>query len=394
MHTTRPLRDIPKPEFDSELNTVIVELEKLREKRLVGSVPPYVFFQMKSIFQVLESLGSNRIEGNRTTISEYAEKIISGVEPEKDEQMREILNIERAIDFLEKHVQPGTPITRAILSEAHRTITHDLTPPPKGEGSRSPGAYRTELVTIKNSHAVLSEHVAIPEHMDELFAFINDSYATQYHLLVMAIAHHRLTVIHPFDNGNGRLVRMLTYAQLLQQGFSVKAGRILNPAAIFCDNRDTYYDMLAKADTGTDAGVLAWCQYVLQGLAREIKKIDNLLDRNYLCNEILLPVLDRALRNKYVTPEEFAVLRFVVAQSKDMVLRAGDLKSLLGEAVSLRRTRFINRLLEKKLVRPIEKGGRIYTVSFFGNFLFREVNQLLVEKGFVPKFLNENTDSL
>lgn len=385
----RNVNDIPQPSFDSELNTVIVELEKLREKRLHGNVPPYVFFQLKDIFQALESLGSNRIEGNRTTVSEYAEKIIAGVSPENDESMREISNIEKAIDFLEKNIKPGTPITRAIISELHKIIVEGLTLPPHGEGSTSPGSFRKHNVKINKSDVVTTEHNLVPYDSDELFNFINAEYATQYHLLVIAIAHHRLTVIHPFDNGNGRLVRMLTYAQLIQQGFNVKSGRILNPTAIFCDNRDKYYDMLAVADTGTDEGVLEWCLYVLKGLAREIEKIDKLLNRVFLIEEILLPMLDRSLKNRYITSDEFALLQFVVNKSEDMVIRSGDLRKILGIQSPVQRSRIISRLIEKKMLRPIEEGGRIYTISFFGNFLFREVTQLLIEKGFVPESLNK-----
>lgn len=385
----RNVNDIPQPSFDSELNTVIVELEKLREKRLHGNVPPYVFFQLKDIFQALESLGSNRIEGNRTTVSEYAEKIIAGVSPENDESMREISNIEKAIDFLEKNIKPGTPITRAIISELHKIIVEGLTLPPHGEGSISPGSFRKHNVKINKSDVVTTEHNLVPYDSDELFNFINAEYATQYHLLVIAIAHHRLTVIHPFDNGNGRLVRMLTYAQLIQQGFNVKSGRILNPTAIFCDDRDKYYNMLAVADTGTDEGVLEWCLYVLKGLAREIEKIDKLLNRVFLIEEILLPMLDRALKNRYITSDEFALLQFVVNKSEDMVIRSGDVRKILGIQSPVQRSRIISRLIEKKMLRPIEEGGRIYTISFFGNFLFREVTQLLIEKGFVPESLNK-----
>lgn len=380
---------IPTPAFDSELNTVIVELEKLREKRLHGTVPPYVFFQLKEIFQALESLGSNRIEGNRTTVSEYAEKIIAGVTSDTDEAMREIVNIERAINFLEDQVKPGTGITRAILSEVHKIIVDGLTPPPTGEGSNSPGAYRHHNVTIQHSQVLTTDHVAVPAEIERLFAFVNDEYATQYHLLVIAIAHHQLTMIHPFDNGNGRVVRMLTYAQLLQQGFSIKSGRILNPTAIFCDNRDNYYDMLARADEGTDEGILVWCLYVLKGLAREIEKIDKLLNRTYLRDEILLPMLQRSLKNKYVTEEEYVILRYIVQQSDEMVVRSGELKKLIGVESPVQRSRIIGRLMEKKMLQPIEKGGRVYTICFFGNYLFRELTQLLIEKGFVPESLNK-----
>jgi|SRR3989338_1587034 len=386
----RNIKDIPEPAFGSELNTVIVELEKLREKHLRGTVPPYVFFQLKDIFQTLESLGSTRIEGNRTTVSEYAEKIIAGVLPDKDESMREITNLDKAIDFIEENIKPGTPITRAIISEIHKIVVEDLTPSPDGEGSRAPGAYRDHKVEIQNSKVETTEHVLVPVESEELFDFINGEYATQYHLLVIALAHHRFTVVHPFDNGNGRVVRMLTYAQLLQQGFSVKSGRILNPTAIFCDNRDTYYDMLARADEGSDEALLDWCLYVLKGLAREIEKIDNLLNRIYLRDEILLPMLDRALDNRYITDDEFILLQYVVRTSDDMTIRAGDVERLLGVSSAVQRSRIISRLLEKEMLKPIENGGRIYTISFFGNYLFREVTQLLIEKNFVPESLNKN----
>ncbi len=390
MNKIRTLKDIPKPAFDSELNTVIVELEKLREKRLTGTVPLHVFFQLKNIFQGLESLGSTRIEGNRTTISEYAEKIIAGVTPDTDETMREIVNIDSAIDFLETNIKSGTLITRAVISEVHKIIVDNLTPQPDGEGSKYPGTYRNHNVKINHSDVQTTDHVFIQEQSEELFAFVNGSYATQYHLLVIAIAHHRLAVIHPFDNGNGRVVRMLTYAQLLQQGFNVKSGRILNPTAIFCDNRDEYYSMLAKADTGTDEGILEWCLYVLKGLAREIEKIDRLLNKEYLQNEILLPMLVRSLKNKYITDNEYILLRYIVQQSDDMVIRAGDLEKLLGVTLPVQRTRIINKLLEKNMLKAIKTGGRIYTISFFGNYLFREITQLLIEKGFVSESLNKN----
>ncbi|UZV66575.1 hypothetical protein [Pasteurella multocida] len=52
------------PSFDSDLIDVLTELEKLRTLRLSGDVHPVIFLQLKSIFHMLESLGSARIEGN------------------------------------------------------------------------------------------------------------------------------------------------------------------------------------------------------------------------------------------------------------------------------------------------------------------------------------------
>lgn len=86
--------------------------------------------------------------------------------------------------------------------------------------------------------------------MDELFEFINTKQGAKYDLLKVALAHHRFAWIHPFDNGNGRTVRMLTYAMLIQYGFNVHMGqRLINPTAVFCNDRDAYYNVLMQADS-------------------------------------------------------------------------------------------------------------------------------------------------
>ncbi|WP_020482520.1 hypothetical protein [Methylomonas sp. MK1] len=58
------------PAFDSPLVDVLTELEYLRRLQLGGTTPPQVFFQLKTIFHMLESLGSARIEGNHTTLTD------------------------------------------------------------------------------------------------------------------------------------------------------------------------------------------------------------------------------------------------------------------------------------------------------------------------------------
>jgi Fic family protein len=82
--------------------------------------------------------------------------------------------------------------------------------------------------------------------------FINASDSPKYDLVKVAVAHHRFGWVHPFSNGNGRSVRLLTYALLIKYGFNVNTGgRVLNPTAVFCNDRDRYYAMLAEGDRGT-----------------------------------------------------------------------------------------------------------------------------------------------
>ena len=66
------------PAFDSPLVDVLTELEHLRRLQLQGTTPAPIFFQLKDIFHMLESLGSARIEGNHTTLADYVESKLEG----------------------------------------------------------------------------------------------------------------------------------------------------------------------------------------------------------------------------------------------------------------------------------------------------------------------------
>jgi Fic family protein len=202
------------------------------------------------------------------------------------------------------------------------------------------------------------------------------------------MAHHRMAWIHPFDNGNGRLIRMFTYALLIRQGFKVRQGRILNPTAIFCMDRNEYYKMLALADTGTEENILKWCTYVLKGLLAEIEKIDRLLNLKYTTEKILLPALSYALERKHITPREYEILKAVV-KNKEMSIKSADLTAVIGKESPIQRSRIIKGLKDKKMLTPLTDKGRIYTIGFSNNYLLRGISHALEANGFIPEFLNK-----
>lgn len=387
------VQDIPleiyEPEWDSKLASTIVELEKLRVKQLGGPVPPHIFFQLKNIFQMMESLGSARIEGNHTTLAEFVEKIIDQESKDtKDESLREIFNIEKAIDFIENNIKENDLITRAHISEIHKIIVDGLTPPPGGEGSRHPGQLRSIPVKIKGSIHTPPEPVKVPEYFEELIDFVNQETSPQNDLLVTALSHHRMAWIHPFDNGNGRLIRMFTYLLLIKKGFKVRDGRILNPTAIFCMDRNKYYEMLSLADTGEKDKVLEWCFYVLDGLRKEIEKIDNLLNLKYMTENILLPSLAYALDRQHITKRELEILSAVV-KSKTMTIKSSDLEAIIGQESSVQRSRILKKLKDKEMLNPLPGKSRVYTIGFVNNYLLRGIFHVLESNGFVPSSLNK-----
>lgn len=370
---------VVEPDFGSELTDLIIELDYLRKKELGGSTHPIVFFQLKSIFHTLESIGSARIEGNKTTIAEYIETKLDDKAPERQE-IKEIRNIEKAMTFIEENVNEYS-IDRMFLSEMHKMIVSGLVAPPNGEGDRTPGDYRESNVKIANSNHKPPDWTTVPDYMKELLDFIQEQNESKYDLLKTAIAHHRFVWIHPFGNGNGRTVRLLTYAMLVKLGFNVNVGRILNPAAVFCSNRDDYYTYLSKADSGNDGDILDWCKYVLTGLKDEIEKIDKLLDYDFLKKEILVPAINFSSERKMVTPIEAKILKRVVEHQK---IKAGDLKDIFAGKLGAEISRQIKRLIERKMLMPEHEGKRSYIIRFDNNYLLRGIIWALDQKGFLP----------
>lgn len=382
--------NIPDVKLSSNLAKIVVELEQTRVKILGGTMPSMVFFQLKEIFQFMESLGSARIEGNRTTLSQLVEKIIEQkIEGSGDEKLKEILNLDKAISFIHEHIDVDTKITRSHLSEIHKIIVEGLTLPPKGEGSCHPGDFRSHSVSIQNRDLVLPDPLQIPDYFSELLDFINTPVDPQHDLLVTALSHHRMAWIHPFDNGNGRMVRMLTYILLIKKDFKIKQGRIINPTAIFCIDRDKYYDMLAKADTGEEGGVVAWCEYVLGGLQKEIEKIDKLTNVSYVISNIFIPALNSSLERKHITDREYKILKDTI-QSEGMTLKSADLENLIGPESNRQRSRILKKLRDQKMLIPIKENSRTYTISFNNNYLLRSVVNQLEKEGFIPDSLNRN----
>jgi Fic family protein len=368
-----------EPDFGSSLTDLIIELDYLRKKQLGGSTHPKVFFQLKNIFHKLESIGSARIEGNNTTIAEYMETNLSD-RKQFSEGIKEIQNIEKSMAFVEENIV-DYPISRALISEMHKMIVDELMPPPHGEGDSTPGQFRQVNLEISKSTHKPPEWLKVNGYMEELLDFVNREDSPKYDLLKTAIAHHRFVWIHPFRNGNGRTVRLFTYAMLVKAGFNVNLGRIINPTAVFCSNRNDYYSYLSAADNGTRSSMLSWIEYVLKGLKEEIEKIDKLSDYEFLRKEILMPSINLSLERKYITDLESKVLKRAVNLQ---VISAADVKSIFPGKVDSEVSRQIKKLIDQKMLTQEKEGGRKYVLRFDNSYLLRSIIQLLGDKGFLP----------
>jgi len=373
------------PAFDSPLVDVLTELEYLRRLQLQGTTPTPVFLQLKRIFHMLESLGSARIEGNHTTLADYVESKFEGSRHLPSDQLREMENIEAAMAYVEESIQHGDRLTEHFIRELHALTVNNL----EREGDATPGSYRRQQVSIAKSPHLPPEFIQVPQYMQELIDFINANHPPKYDLIKIALAHHRFGWIHPFCNGNGRVVRLLTYAMLIKYGFNVNVGgRVLNPTAVFCNDRDRYYTMLSGADAGTHSSLEAWCIYVLEGILFELRKVDRLTDLNYLNEKVLAPAITYARERELVTAIEARVLHIGAQKG---IAKAADLASAMPSMTVAQRTYQIRKLVDRKMLLPIKEGARQYTLGFSNSYLMRGIVHALSDEGFISPVLNRSS---
>ncbi|TRY30723.1 Fic family protein [Aliiglaciecola sp. M165] len=367
-----------KPSFDSALNEVIVELEASRRLVLRGDTPAPIFFQLKEIFHLLESLGSARIEGNHTTLADYIETKVSKEVDSPEEDIQEIQNIEAALAFVDEEVSTGYEITHSFIKELHQLTVLNLSI--NQEGDRTPGKYRSGNVRIAGSKHTPPDSLQVQEHMDEILKFVNSEDKPIYDLMKVALAHHRFAWAHPFTNGNGRVVRLFTYALLLKFGFEVQVGgRVLNPTAVFCNDRERYYEMLEKADRGTDEGLEEWTTYALSGIKHELSKVDKLTRHDYLKSQILYPAITEAIQKGLISKDEDKILRFAADIGQ---FKANDLKEMLPQLTPRQITYQITKLNEARMIRPVRENARTYMIDFTNSVLIRGVMKSLEKEGF------------
>ncbi len=364
------------PSFDSNIMDQILELEHLRKRQLEWSTHPMIFFQLKSIFHTLESIWSARIEWNRTTLAEFIETKISP-EININEEVKEIQNMEKALEYIDTNID-NIIINKKFISELHYLITEWLSD--NKEWSKNPWEYRKTNVTILKSKHKPCDFTQVKNYMNELFEFINGNDGWKYDLIKVALVHHRFVWIHPFDNWNWRTVRLLTYAMLIKFWFNVNVWRIINPTAVFCNDRNKYYDNLSIADSWDQKWLEQWCEYVLWWLKVEIEKIDKILDYEYLSKNILIPTINLSLERKFIIDVEAKILKVAI---KKQVLESKDIKHLFPWKYPQERSRIIKTLKNKKMLKSEKQWSRKYIINFSSNFLLRSFIQILDSEWFL-----------
>jgi Fic family protein len=117
------------------------------------------------------------------------------------------------------------------------------------------GNWRPGPVEISKSKHVPPPAHLVPELVEEMCDYVNDSWETSSHIHLAAYVMWRLNWIHPFADGNGRTSRIASYLVLLAKTGTILPGKPTIPDQIQAD-RSGYFAALDAADEAWQAGRL------------------------------------------------------------------------------------------------------------------------------------------
>ncbi len=194
---------------------------------------------------------SNAIEGNTLTYGETAfflrEGLTSEGKPLKD--YLEAKNHAEAIDYLLDVIKGGREITEGFIKELHALLLKDIhfTYAKGGNGQliKKPlnaGKYKVlpnHVLTISGKIHKYADPIHVKDDMEELIKWFNKEKTINI-IEKSCIFHYKFVAIHPFDDGNGRMARLLMNLILMKAGYP--------PCVIKNINRRKYLEDLELID--------------------------------------------------------------------------------------------------------------------------------------------------
>jgi len=258
-----------------EILSLIAEIDEFKGAwRAIGRIAP-------------ERLGSStRIEGARLTDREV-ERLLANIRlgsfTTRDEQevagyaevMETIFSAYEAISFTENHIR-----------QFHRDLLAYST-----KDERHRGAYKTLSNNVEafneegESLGIVFETVSpfdTPRRMEELIAWLDEQGREKrlHPLLVVAIFVVVFLEIHPFQDGNGRLSRILTTLLLLRAGYAYVPYSSLE--SIIEQSKESYYISLRRTQgtiRSAEPDWNPWIEFFLRALHRQKTRLEKKMER-------------------------------------------------------------------------------------------------------------------
>lgn len=257
-----------------------------------------------------------------------------------------------AVNFVFDVVKENRPLTKGFMLELHQLVTRNQD---YAEG-RDQFGNKTEIPLIKGRFkerennptrpdGVLVQYCP-PDHVesevDELFSIYEQLIEDGIHPLIIAsLFHHAFTTIHPFQDGNGRVVRLMASLVLIKYNFF--------PITVIREEaKEKYISALEKADVGEPQGLVTYFGEIQR---RNIEQVLNLKEVSGSSLEEVTGVFKRKLDEQKNTLEDkklkklshqrnLEARRHKVCVICDKFVRESceDFKTQFGESLSIDRS--------------------------------------------------------
>lgn len=246
--------EIRNKKWDSDILGLIASIYKESGKQeLYLKQQPEKLEKLVEIAKVQSTQASNAIEGIVTTNTRIRQLVEEKTTPKnRDEQeiagYRDVLNIiHESFDVI--------PLTQNYILQLHKILYSHMNNPMAG---RTKNVQNYISATYPDGHAEILFTPLTPSETPEALDGICEEYNRVIGnmevepLIAIPIFIHDFLCIHPFNDGNGRMSRLLTTLLLYRSGFYI--GRYISLEAKIAKDKDLYYDALRQSQTGWHEG--------------------------------------------------------------------------------------------------------------------------------------------
>ncbi|MEI6343439.1 MAG: Fic family protein [Verrucomicrobiota bacterium] len=265
--------------------------------RLTGQVhAPEVLRRVAGLVREMNCYYSNLIEGHKTTPREIERALkqdFSADETQRNHQQLGIAHI--AVEKLMVNRLAREPVDVCgpdFICWLHREFYQRLPEPLHWAKTLSGQSYRIEPGRLRDFMVNVGQHTppqfdALPRFLSRFSQFYGSREIIETdRLTAIAAAHHRLAWIHPFGDGNGRVIRLHSQALMIHHGLD--GGGLWTLSRGLARQRQRYYRHLRAADLGrrndldgrgnlSDAGLATFCQFFLETVLDQIQFMSGLL---------------------------------------------------------------------------------------------------------------------
>lgn len=288
------IMDIPKLQITPEYISMISEIEVFKGRwQAMSSLAPDRLALLKHV-ATIESVGSStRIEGAKLTDSEV-EKLFNGLTTTsfKSRDEEEVAGYAEAMELIFKSYNE-IPINENHIKQLHQVLLRHSSKDANHRGGYKKIPNHVEAFAENGSSLGIIFETATPFdtpfRMTDLIQWYNEeSKRKDFHpLLLIAVFLVNFLAIHPFQDGNGRLSRILTTLILLKSGYSYVPYSSLE--RIIEDNKDQYYLSLRRSQSTlyTDNAKLnEWILFFLGSLRKQVSVLESKIETEKIIAQV------------------------------------------------------------------------------------------------------------